>query len=138
MLYMGLIFALSSWANPPALPGTVSDKDLHGVLYSGLGALLIRALCRGRWPLVTISMVIVAVAASAAYGVSDELHQYFVPGRQMEAADVLADTLGAAVSAVVIWTWAIIQPARSSLRWRQPLGAKGRTPDPRRPPRPDR
>ena len=32
---------------------------------------------------------------AACYGISDELHQYFVPGRHCTGSDVLADTVGA-------------------------------------------
>jgi VanZ family protein len=37
------------------------------------------------------------VALATAYGVTDEYHQSFVPGRQAEAADVLKDLGGAAL-----------------------------------------
>ncbi|MBC8544602.1 VanZ family protein [Bianquea renquensis] len=37
-----------------------------------------------------------ALLLSAAYAVTDEVHQYFVPGRAMRAFDVFIDTCGAA------------------------------------------
>lgn len=36
-----------------------------------------------------------ALLMSAAYAVTDEVHQYFVPGRAMRAFDVFIDTCGA-------------------------------------------
>jgi len=39
-------------------------------------------------------MVILSVVLSSLYGVSDEIHQYFVPFREADLLDVLADTLG--------------------------------------------
>jgi VanZ family protein len=37
------------------------------------------------------------------YGVSDEFHQYFVPGRSVEALDVLADALGGLLGAWMMY-----------------------------------
>jgi VanZ family protein len=35
------------------------------------------------------------------YGISDELHQYFVPGRSVEFLDWVADTLGSTSGAIL-------------------------------------
>ena len=43
---------------------------------------------------IQLLMVLSAVSASL-YGISDEIHQSFVPFRQAEVADVIADTIGA-------------------------------------------
>jgi len=37
------------------------------------------------------------------YGLSDELHQGFVPGRQKDVFDFLADLLGVLLGLYVIW-----------------------------------
>jgi VanZ family protein len=39
--------------------------------------------------------------AVVAYGISDECHQYFVPGRTADVADVLADAVGGAVGIII-------------------------------------
>lgn len=39
-------------------------------------------------------MVILSVLLSSLYGISDEIHQYFVPYRDADLMDILADTLG--------------------------------------------
>src|SRR6185295_11134170 len=91
VLYLALIFGLSSIANPPELPEG-SDKNLHALLYSGLGLLLVRALAGGLNRPVRLGIVLTATVLSALYGVSDEIHQYYVPPRQVEALDVVADT----------------------------------------------
>ena len=39
-------------------------------------------------------MVILSVLLSSLYGISDEIHQYFVPYRDADLMDVLADMLG--------------------------------------------
>jgi len=35
-----------------------------------------------------------SILSSSLYGISDELHQYFVPYRSAEGMDILADILG--------------------------------------------
>jgi VanZ family protein len=102
---MAFIFTLSSISQPPSLPEG-SDKNLHALLYAGLGALLVRAWSGGLLGRrVTATAVTVAVTIAALYGISDEFHQWFVPPRTVEAADVAADTIGAAVAAAVLYAW---------------------------------
>lgn len=42
-----------------------------------------------------------AVALASAYGVTDELHQIFVPGRTCDPLDWLVDTIAAALAAAL-------------------------------------
>jgi VanZ family protein len=107
---MALIFGLSSLSQTPDLPGG-SDKVLHGLLYAGLGGLLTRALAGGLRRRVTVAAVAGAIVIAAAYGVSDEFHQWFVPPRQVESLDVLADTIGAACAAAIVYVWSRLQHA---------------------------
>lgn len=44
-----------------------------------------------------------SVIFCSLYGVSDEYHQSFVPGRLAETGDWLADTLGAAISTMILY-----------------------------------
>ena len=81
--YMAFIFALSSISHPPAMPGG-SDKWLHGLLYAGLGALFARAVAGG-WRGTSLLHVLSTMCFSAMYGISDEVHQYFNPPRNVEA-----------------------------------------------------
>jgi VanZ family protein len=105
---MAVIFGLSSMSQTPAFVGGV-DKYLHAVLYSGLSALLVRALAGGWHRRVTPGRLVAAIVIAAAYGVSDEFHQSFVPMRSVEAMDVVADTVGAAVAAFGLYAWDIIR-----------------------------
>jgi VanZ family protein len=102
-LQIALIFVLSSIPYVSALPGGMSDKTGHFIGYGILGALTLRALARERIAGVTLRAALLAVLLSAAYGVSDECHQYFVPGRSPDVYDVAADTAGAAAAAVGLW-----------------------------------
>jgi VanZ family protein len=45
------------------------------------------------------------------YGASDEFHQYFVPGRQADVFDLMADSLGAVVLVAGVWVWERMHPA---------------------------
>jgi VanZ family protein len=70
------------------------DKVLHFVAYALLGALFLRAFKTSRIKNNIKLMVILSVLLSSLYGISDEIHQYFVPYRDADLMDVLADTLG--------------------------------------------
>ena len=50
-------------------------------------------------------------AVGALYAVTDEVHQYFVPGRSCELRDVLIDACGVAAGIAIVW-W----------RWRRQTG----------------
>ena len=92
LLWMTMIFYLSSQASLPTAPGPWLDDLLkklsHVAVYTLLYLFLLRAFRRtslaGRAPLL-------ALLATAAYGLSDELHQSFVPGRRANWYDVAID-----------------------------------------------
>ena len=67
-----------------------ADKVGHAAAYAVLGGLL--RLATGRaW---------LAVLLSTLFGISDEIHQYFVPGRMADVFDVVADAVGALIGAL--------------------------------------
>lgn len=47
--------------------------------------------------------VVVPWAIGALYAVTDEVHQYFVPGRSCELRDVLIDACGVAAGVAIVW-----------------------------------
>jgi VanZ family protein len=100
LVYMGLIFHFSSESQPlPALTSLVWDKALHLTEYAGLGLLLCRAL-RGEgvgW----LGAATAALLLASAYGAGDEWHQSFVPLRDADVRDWVADTLGGTVGSGV-------------------------------------
>jgi VanZ family protein len=102
-LYGALIFYLSSLAqlpvDLPAYPGF--DKILHFLEYAVFGYLIMR-LCRtSPHPSLARQAIPVTIVTGLIYGISDEWHQSFVPGRDASAGDVLSDLLGAAMAAVL-------------------------------------
>jgi hypothetical protein len=112
ILYCGLIFLLSSMSRVPALPGGMSDKMAHALLYSGLGFLAARALAGGFGRPVPWRVVPAVAAFAALYGLSDEAHQLFVPGRQFDLRDTVADVVGGVAGAVLLRLWGILRESR--------------------------
>jgi VanZ family protein len=92
--WAGLIFALSSI---PDLGTGLGGWDLilrklaHAAEFAILGVLLLRALEQA-WA---------AFWLGAAYAVTDEIHQAFVPGRVGSPLDVAVDAAGVAVGVVL-------------------------------------
>ena len=99
LLWAATIFALSSipQAVYPETNVPQADKAVHFVLYGTLAALCARGLDRRPWS--ALSVWLAAAALAALYGMSDEFHQRFVPGRNADWADVLADAIGAVLGA---------------------------------------
>ena len=111
---MALIFTVSSTSTPPALPGGMSDVGAHAVVYGVLGVLVLRGFASGRWRGVTRRAAALAILVSALYGVSDEVHQRFVPGRNAEVRDAVADAVGASLGTGLIWAWSIVLSTRQA------------------------
>ena len=96
-----LIFYLSSQPQIPVDTG-LSDKVLHFAAYGLLSALWIVALAGSAGSIGAAKAWGGAVLA-VLFGLSDEFHQSFVPGRTASWGDVAADALGAAVAAGALW-----------------------------------
>jgi VanZ family protein len=95
IIYCFLIFIQSSYPSPPHIPKIPHmDKLAHIGIYAGLGMLFFRAFRTLRWTdNVMLVMALSAISASL-YGISDEIHQHFIPYRQADIVDALADMLG--------------------------------------------
>lgn len=94
-----LIFIASDQSELAGPSITGIDKVTHFLVYGLLATLVVR-LGEGRrsaW----VSLIVVS-----AYGLFDEWHQSFTPGRFVEVADWIADTLGAAVAILLYRGWA--------------------------------
>jgi VanZ family protein len=97
---MAAIFYTSSLSDPGAPPGQLSDKGAHLIAYAALGGSLIRALAEGRAAAMTTMRVLAAFVIATIYGVTDEVHQSFVPNRTPEVLDLVADATGALMGAL--------------------------------------
>jgi VanZ family protein len=104
VLYAGTIFFLSAQSHPEdQLPlfvlRDISDKVLHAVEYGILSLLCYRAFRWAAGPVVARQAVVLAIVTASVYGLTDEVHQAFVPFRESGWQDWLADTIGAMIGA---------------------------------------
>ncbi len=100
---MVLIFVLSSehrFPQPSAFWDDALAVAAHLFLFGMLTLLMIYALPQPQ--LLTGRQVVTIVVGTVAYGVSDEVHQSFVPGRDASLFDVAIDGVGAVVT-VALW-----------------------------------
>lgn len=95
---MALIFWISSRPVIPAASG-IPDWITHGAGYAVLAVLSCRALAGGLGRPVAARTAALGALVSALYGVTDELHQSFVPGRVADAWDLLKNLAGAVFGA---------------------------------------
>jgi len=117
-LVMGGIFYQSHQLGTSfSLPEIVNiDKLLHALVYAGLGLAFLYALpppWRHRHPWLTMGTM---VLFCLSYGVFDEWHQSFVPGRIASGADVAADVGGGFLVVIGNLGWR---------RWRKMKGDRG-------------
>ena len=112
--YAGFIFYLSAQSHPeeqlPSFVGLLSDKVLHVIEYAVLGALFYRGFrwsAEASWRPWAVPL---AVLCTSLYGVSDEIHQSFVPFRESSWLDWVADTVGAGLGAAAMARLATLWP----------------------------
>ncbi len=74
-------------------------KNAHFIAYFVLGILVINALRRSG--VYGYKSIAIALLICVFYAVSDEVHQYFVPGRGPGVKDVCIDSSGAVVGIMV-------------------------------------
>ena len=76
-----------------------SDKVAHVLMYGPLGFFLYFAMQSQPGPFGNAPIAWSWIWGTL-YGVSDEVHQYFVPGRFMDGADLIADSIGVGLGIV--------------------------------------
>ena len=104
--YALLIYILSSIPSltPPDLGINAEDKLIHCAEYAILGALILRSISWSVNPIST-EWLWLAWLFGVLYGISDEIHQYFVPNRVASPWDALADAIGVAIGVLVYWKY---------------------------------
>jgi len=112
---MALIFWGSSQPSED-LPGLFAiphlDKVAHLIEYGVLGLTLARPLGRS---LRGYALIAAVAAIALAYGVTDEVHQISVPGRDFSIMDMTVDLIGAALGAAC---WTLMERWVWLRRWR--------------------
>ena len=96
---MALIYAVSAQPTLPKAPSGLLDLLLKKAAHMGEYAILFLLL----WQALRSRSVGLAGALSVLYAVSDEYHQTFVPGRNGWYGDVIVDSAGVLLTALVTW-----------------------------------
>ncbi|ACB73297.1 VanZ family protein [Opitutus terrae] len=118
-LLLTVAISVASGRSKIATPGLFQfDKAAHFLVFGLLATLVVR-LGEGRraaW----LALLVVSL-----YGMADEWHQSFTPGRSVELADWMADTAGAALAVMLYACW-----PRYRAQLETPLGRKARVENP--------
>ena len=81
------------------------DKMLHVAAYAVLAILFYRAYqtlpIRHNFRM----HALFSILSASLYGISDEIHQYFVPYREADIFDGVADVIGAIIGFLVYRMW---------------------------------
>jgi len=101
-LYLILIFYFSS---QPVIPASsfLAEKFYlrpylqHVLIYAGLALTIYRAANYSN-----NNSNFLVIFSTTLYGLTDEIHQYFVPGRTFEFLDIGMDFLGAILALIII------------------------------------
>jgi VanZ family protein len=116
LVVAGTIFYLSSLEeiDLPLEGIAFNDLILHAAAYFVFGVtLLIAAYPANRLRTKPLSTYAIILAIGMAYGLSDEIHQFFVPNRDCSLADFCADTFGIAAALFGYVVWRRIKNRRS-------------------------
>jgi len=109
LLYAVAIFILSSipTISLPAhyydLPNP--DKLAHTALFFGFGILLCLSFHSVSNPETSERAILYSFIIGITYGVLDEVHQHFVPGRYASLIDVGFNSLGIIIAIVIFWLY---------------------------------
>ncbi|MCL2231627.1 MAG: VanZ family protein [Treponema sp.] len=102
-LIAGTLWFLSSQSTLPQPPGPLGwDKLQHLLAYGTLAFAIGLWITPVFWKQRPIAALLLTAAIGSAYGVIDEIHQYFVPGRHSDIWDWVANTLGSILGALAI------------------------------------
>jgi VanZ family protein len=111
LLLMGTIFFLSHQPGIklqlPYIFGL--DKLAHGVMYAALAATVLYTVSRKAQLLRPWRTGALIVFFCLLYGMTDEYHQSFVPGRVPSFGDIIADVVGASL---LLYLWLRYQSSR--------------------------
>jgi len=124
IFWMALIFFLSSQSRLVDIESDTGDKlfykSAHIIAYAALTWFWWRALAARRritWPVLSAACLLAII-----YGVSDEIHQLYVPGRNGHIADVLFDASGALLMVLLLRRLAWLQQFPEMLPFSWPAG----------------
>ena len=106
IIYCLAIYIQSDYPSPAKIPTfTFSDKILHFGAYGLLGILFFRAYETLPLKANKTLLILLSIGSATLYGVSDELHQYFVPFREASIMDAVANTMGSICGVCFYHLW---------------------------------
>jgi len=104
IIYWIFLFTATSLPAAHVPSFDVSDKIKHFCAFFGLSVLLsLTLLYQDKVSLFKKYFLVAALFISSLYGLLDEIHQSFVPGRNSEFLDWVADSLGAAAGVLLVY-----------------------------------
>jgi VanZ family protein len=111
--YCAFVYIQSSYPSPESLPSfDFSDKLYHFAGYALMGILFYRAYVTLPIKDNTSLLILFSMISAALYGLSDEIHQSFVPYRDGNLLDAVADALGGVVGVYVYYLWTTARNGR--------------------------
>ena len=103
VIYWIVLLAATSFPTIQVPTTDVGDKAYHFTAYFGLGVLLnLTLIFQNKYVLLKKKNELYTLLIGTIYGIFDEIHQYFIPGRSMEFLDFLADFFGLALAVLFI------------------------------------
>jgi len=100
--WMGLIFFVSSVPQGKVVSiFSFQDIVFHIFAYLILALFFSRALKNTNPDITVAQAVIFTIAFGIVYGLSDEFHQSFVPGRSVSGFDVFLDGIGSIAGSII-------------------------------------
>lgn len=103
--WMSVIFLFSSHPTTPTSKIYWKDfivkKTAHLIEYGTLTTLFYRAFVNSN--IKKRKAALISIILSVLYGLSDEFHQSFTPGRMPRFYDVIFDTIGSTLAIYFIW-----------------------------------
>jgi len=123
ILWCLVIFLFSS--HPTGRTSTIDWQDFavkklaHIAEYGILASLLYRAFRKTNFNRARSAFY--SLLITVGYGMSDEIHQMFTPGREPRARDVIFDTIGALLAVTILWK-ILPKAPKKLLSWAEKLG----------------
>lgn len=114
IVYWIILFILTS-VPTDALPSPfgISDKIEHFAAYSVLSFLITFTLYfRENKDWIGRHYLLAGILISSFYGLFDEIHQFFIPGRYCEFYDFIANILGASTGSLMVYYFIKISKRR--------------------------
>ncbi|MGD2184775.1 MAG: VanZ family protein [Desulfobacterales bacterium] len=108
IIYCLAIYIQSGRSSPERLPDVqFLDKILHFVAYGLLGVLFFRAYLTLPLKDSKNLLILISIGSATLYGVSDEIHQYFVPFREADLMDGVANMIGSICGVYFYFLWKV-------------------------------